>query len=260
MTLADLLLNSSLFPNPEFQEVQSPRAFPTASFSFFSLPYSPWDPITLGLSHLYYFNCSPFSRDGWSWSSGRTCWQNWGLGGKSSHHFLVLGGGNTCWFGGESCWVKRIWWWWNGTDTILNHALPSPLAARGSDEGDKSNLDTAASPKDSQPSRDVVSVVLMVLDFYRILILSVIRCGTGLQNSEAQIRSFLLSRAPFWKCPDRDTFAQFCFPCLRPTLWILPFLTSFESLISFCECFLLPWRHFINLGTTLMYAALTAEL
>lgn len=54
---------------------------------------------------------------------------------------------------------------------ILNHALSSLLNTRGSDGGDKTNLDTATFSKDSQPSRDVVSVVLMVLYFYRIWIL-----------------------------------------------------------------------------------------
>lgn len=36
---------------------------------------------------------------------------------------------------------------------VFNHALSSLLNARGADEGDKNNLDPAASSKHSQPSR-----------------------------------------------------------------------------------------------------------
>lgn len=86
---------------------------------------------------------------------------------------------------------------------IFNHALSSLLNA---DEDDKNNLDPAASSKRSQPSRNGVSVVLMGLYFYRILILSVIGCGIGLKNR------FWLSKAPFWKYPSHDNFAQLCFP------------------------------------------------
>lgn len=207
MTLADLLVNSSLFPNPGFQWLQSPRASPTASFSF-SLALPPIKIQSFYGFLAFIISIFPIIQGGVELELKENLLEG---GEKIQPPILVLGGGKTCWFGGENSRVRRIWRWWNGTKRILNHALNSLFNTRASVEGDKSNLGTAASSKASHPSRDVVSAVLMVLCFYRMLVLSVVWCGIGLQNSEAQIRSFWLSRAPFWKCPNHDNFAQFSF-------------------------------------------------
>lgn len=64
-----------------------PRATETP-FSF-PLALPPLNPIVLCLSHLYYFNFSPISREGWGWGSRRARWQNCRVRGKSKHHFSM---------------------------------------------------------------------------------------------------------------------------------------------------------------------------
>lgn len=129
-----------------------------------------------------------------------------------------------------------IWWWWNGAGRILNHALSSLLTTRASGEGDKSNPDTAASSKDSQPSRDGVSVVLMVLYLYRMLIFisDLVWNWSAKQWGSNQkllvVKSTVLEMSKSWQlCP-------FLLSRVPHTL-NFTFFTPFQFLISITECF-----------------------
>lgn len=57
------------------------------------------------------FPFSPITQGGMELELEENLLAELGVGAKSNHQFLVLGGGKTCWFGGKICWVERIWWW-----------------------------------------------------------------------------------------------------------------------------------------------------